>query len=130
MKESQPGGGSPDAKQRKAVTRLAVVYVMLLLAQQCMPNTIVLYTDYRFGWSVQQIGVYLTGVGVAGMMVQALVSSGWGWWSARPGVLVPKFQRCQAIFPPEPAREVARIGKSATLGYLPDLDPCEVGIAQ
>jgi DHA1 family tetracycline resistance protein-like MFS transporter len=60
-------------QQRKAVTRLAVVYVMLLLAQQCMPNTIVLYTDYRFGWSVQQIGVYLTVVGVAGMVVQALL---------------------------------------------------------
>ena len=60
-------------QQRKAVTRLAVVYVMLLLAQQCMPNTIVLYTDYRFGWSVQQIGAYLTVVGVAGMVVQALL---------------------------------------------------------
>ena len=59
--------------QRKAVTRLTVVYVMLLLAQQCLPNTIVLYTDYRFGWSVQQIGVYLTVVGVAGMVVQALL---------------------------------------------------------
>jgi DHA1 family tetracycline resistance protein-like MFS transporter len=60
-------------QQRPAVTRLTLVYVMLLLAQQCMPNTIVLYTDYRFGWSVQQIGVYLTAVGVAGMVVQALV---------------------------------------------------------
>jgi DHA1 family tetracycline resistance protein-like MFS transporter len=60
-------------QQRKAVTRLTVVYVMLVLAQQCMPNTIVLYTDYRFGWSVQQIGAYLTVVGVAGMVVQALL---------------------------------------------------------
>jgi DHA1 family tetracycline resistance protein-like MFS transporter len=46
---------------------------MLLLAQQCMPNTIVLYTNYRFGWSVRQIGSYLTVVGVAGMVVQALL---------------------------------------------------------
>jgi DHA1 family tetracycline resistance protein-like MFS transporter len=60
-------------QQRKAVTRLTMLYVMLLLAQQCMPNTIVLYTDYRFGWSVQQIGVYLTVVGVAGVVVQALL---------------------------------------------------------
>ena len=46
------------------------------------------------------------------------------------GVLVPEFQRCQAIFAAKPAREVARIGKSATLGDLPDLNPCQVGIAQ
>ena len=59
-----------------ALVQFTVVYVMLLLAQQCMPNTIVLYTEYRFGWSVQQIGAYLTVVGVvgvAGMVVQALL---------------------------------------------------------
>ncbi len=48
--------GEPDRRAsllaaRRAVASLAVVYAMLLLAAQCMPNTIVLYTDYRFGWS-------------------------------------------------------------------------------
>jgi DHA1 family tetracycline resistance protein-like MFS transporter len=60
-------------RERQAVTKLTVVYLMLLLAQQCLPNTIVLYTDYRFGWSVQQIGAYLTVVGVASMVAQALL---------------------------------------------------------
>jgi DHA1 family tetracycline resistance protein-like MFS transporter len=58
---------------RAGVASLALVLVMLMLAQQCLPNTIVLYTDYRFGWSAGQIGIYLTAVGVANMLVQAFV---------------------------------------------------------
>lgn len=58
---------------RQEVASLALVFVMLPLAQQCMPNTIVLYTDYRFGWSSGQIGAYLTAVGVANILVQAFV---------------------------------------------------------
>lgn len=55
------------------VQPLAVEFMMLMLAQQCLPNTIVLYTDYRFGWSPAQIGAYLTAVGVANMLVQGFV---------------------------------------------------------
>lgn len=58
---------------RRDVASLALVFVMLVLAQQCLPNTIVLYTDYRFGWSSGQIGMYLTAVGVANILVQAFV---------------------------------------------------------
>ena len=49
------------------------MYLMLMLAAQCMPNTIVLYTDYRFSWNAGSIGAYLTVVGIASMLVQALV---------------------------------------------------------
>ncbi len=58
---------------RREVASLTLVFVMLVLAQQCMPNTIVLYTGYRFGWSSGQIGAYLTAVGVANILVQVLV---------------------------------------------------------
>lgn len=58
---------------RREVASLTLVFVMLVLAQQCLPNTIVLYTDYRFGWSSGQIGMYLTAVGVANILVQAFV---------------------------------------------------------
>jgi len=58
---------------RGEVASLTLVFVMLVLAQQCLPNTIVLYTDYRFGWSSGQIGIYLTAVGVANILVQAFV---------------------------------------------------------
>ena len=47
-----------------------------MIAQQCLPNTIVLYTDYRFGWSSGQIGAYLTVVGLANILVQSLVVRG------------------------------------------------------
>jgi MFS transporter, DHA1 family, tetracycline resistance protein len=58
---------------RAQVASLTLVFLMLILAQQCMPNTIVLYTDYRFGWTSGQIGAYLTVVGVSNMLVQAFV---------------------------------------------------------
>jgi DHA1 family tetracycline resistance protein-like MFS transporter len=68
-----PVGALRFLAQRPAVASFALVYVMLMLAAQCMPNTIVLYTDYRFGWSAGRIGAYLTAVGVANMLVQAFV---------------------------------------------------------
>ena len=56
-----------------AVGSLALVLMMLAIAQQCLPTTIVLYTNFRFHWSAGEIGLYLTAVGVANMTVQALV---------------------------------------------------------
>jgi DHA1 family tetracycline resistance protein-like MFS transporter len=61
---------------RPAIASLAPVLLMLMIAQQCLPNTIVLYTDYRFGWSSGQIGAYLTVVGLANILVQSLVVRG------------------------------------------------------
>jgi MFS transporter, DHA1 family, tetracycline resistance protein len=61
---------------RPAIAGLATVFVMLMIAQQCLPNTIVLYTDYRFGWSSGQIGAYLAAVGLANILVQTLVVRG------------------------------------------------------
>ena len=61
---------------RPAIASLAVVFLMLMIAQQCLPNTIVLYTDYRFGWSSGQIGAYLTAVGLGSILVQSLVVRG------------------------------------------------------
>jgi DHA1 family tetracycline resistance protein-like MFS transporter len=71
--KANPVGALRFLAGRPAVASLALVYVMLLLAAQCMPNTIVLYTDYRFGWSAARIGAYLTVVGIANMLVQAFV---------------------------------------------------------
>ncbi len=73
MKKASPIGALRFLAGRPAVASLALVYAMLLLAAQCMPNTIVLYTDYRFAWSAGQIGAYLTVVGIANMLVQAFV---------------------------------------------------------
>jgi len=70
---ANPVGALRFLAGRPAVASLALVYVMLMLAAQCMPNTIVLYTDYRFGWSAGRIGAYLTAVGIANMLVQAFV---------------------------------------------------------
>jgi MFS transporter, DHA1 family, tetracycline resistance protein len=70
---ANPIGALRFLASQPAVASLALVYLMLMLAAQCMPNTIVLYTDYRFGWSAGRIGAYLTAVGIANMLVQAFV---------------------------------------------------------
>ena len=70
---SNPVAALTFISARRDVASLTLVFVMLMLAQQCMPNTIVLYTDYRFGWTSGQIGAYLTAVGVSNILVQAFV---------------------------------------------------------
>jgi DHA1 family tetracycline resistance protein-like MFS transporter len=71
--KANPIGALRFLAARPAVASLALVYAMLMLAAQCMPNTIVLYTDYRFSWTAAGIGTYLTAVGVSNMLVQAFV---------------------------------------------------------
>jgi DHA1 family tetracycline resistance protein-like MFS transporter len=73
LARANPVGALRFLAGHSAVAGLALVYLMLMLAAQCMPNTIVLYTDYRFGWSAGRIGAYLTAVGIANMLVQAFV---------------------------------------------------------
>ena len=72
-KLSNPASALGFLFTQPAVGSLALVLMMLAIAQQCLPTTIVLYTNFRFGWSAGQIGLYLTAVGVANMTLQALV---------------------------------------------------------
>jgi DHA1 family tetracycline resistance protein-like MFS transporter len=76
---------------RPMVARLATVYLMLMIAQQCLPNTIVLYTDYRFAWSSGQVGAYLTVVGLANILVQSFVVRGFVARFGEPAAVIVGF---------------------------------------
>ena len=70
---SHPGAAFRFIASRPDLRTLVVVLMMLMVAQQCLPNTIVLYTGYRFAWSSAEVGAYLTAVGLGNILVQAFV---------------------------------------------------------
>ena len=82
--------------ERPVIARLALVFLTLMIAQQCLPNTIVLYTDYRFGWSSGQIGAYLAAVGLANILVQTLVVRGFVARFGEPTAVIAGFS-CYTI---------------------------------
>lgn len=59
--------------ERPAVRAHAVVLWMMQIATGCLPPTLVLYTQYRYGWSMDVAGLYLTYAGVGHLVVQSLV---------------------------------------------------------
>ena len=59
--------------ERPQVLGLVVVLLMMMVAAQCLPNTLVLYTDHRYQWSTRAAGLYLTYAGVGHLIVQSLV---------------------------------------------------------
>jgi MFS transporter, DHA1 family, tetracycline resistance protein len=84
--------------ERPALASIAIVYLMLMIAQQCLPNTIVLYTDYRFGWSSGQIGAYLTVVGLGNILVQSLVVRGFVARFGEPAAVIVGFSSYTIAF--------------------------------
>lgn len=52
---------------------LLLVLMMMMMAATCLPATLVLYTDYRFGWSTATVGLYLTFAGTGHLLVQSLL---------------------------------------------------------
>ncbi|MBM3823970.1 MAG: TCR/Tet family MFS transporter [Verrucomicrobia bacterium] len=52
------------------VLNLAAVHFLIQLAHQSLPSTWVLYTGYRYGWSVRQTGISLAIVGLMAAVVQ------------------------------------------------------------
>jgi len=60
-------GDNPRARS------LLLVLMMMMMAATCLPATLVLYTDYRFGWSSATVGIYLTFAGAGHLLVQSLL---------------------------------------------------------
>lgn len=52
---------------------LAAIVVMMGLAHESLPNTFVLFTDQRHGWSQSQIGLVLAAIGVGSVVVSMLL---------------------------------------------------------
>jgi MFS transporter, DHA1 family, tetracycline resistance protein len=68
---SNPIGSLLDLRRYPFVLGLTGTYFLMHLAHQALPSTWVLYTSYRYHWTVGQTGVSLAIVGLMAVVVQA-----------------------------------------------------------
>jgi len=73
LARANPWGSFRFLIEQPQIVALVAVLTMMLMAATCLPTTLVLYTDYRFGWSTAVVGVYLTAAGAGHLIVQSLV---------------------------------------------------------
>ena len=73
FKRAHPLASIGFLAERPQVLGLVVVLMTMMVAAQCLPNTLVLYTEHRFGWSTAAAGLYLTYAGLGHLTVQSLV---------------------------------------------------------
>ena len=66
---ANPFGALTLLRSHKELFGLSAVATLFYLAHQALPSVFVLYTKYRYGWSVRQVGVALTVVGVCAAAV-------------------------------------------------------------
>ena len=67
---SNPVGALLDLRRHPMALGLAGSYFLIYLAHQALPSTWVLYTGYRYHWTVSQIGLSLAIVGLMAAIVQ------------------------------------------------------------
>jgi len=70
---ANPWGAFRFLAEQSQIVPLIAVLTMMMVASACLPTTLVLYTDYRFGWTTGMVGLYLTFAGAGHLIVQSLV---------------------------------------------------------
>ena len=73
IRHANPWGSARFLMERPALVGLMAVMLMMTVASQCLPTTLVLYTEKRFGWTLAVVGPYLTFAGLGHLVVQWLV---------------------------------------------------------
>lgn len=87
-KRANPVGALFQLLKHPLVARVAIVFFLLNLAGQSLPNTWSFYTIHRYGWGEGQIGFSLAFVGICIAIVQAGLIR----------VLVPKLGETKAVY--------------------------------
>jgi DHA1 family tetracycline resistance protein-like MFS transporter len=72
-RRANPVGALVLLRRHPELFGLAGVSFISTLAQVSLPSTIVLYAQYRYGWTLKTLGVTLTLVGVALVFAQAVI---------------------------------------------------------
>lgn len=70
---ANPWGSFRFLAEQPQISALVAVLAVIFVAATCLPTTLVLYTDYRFGWSTAVVGLYLTAAGTGHLIVQSLL---------------------------------------------------------
>lgn len=73
LKGANPLGAFKLLRRNPQVLTLALVLFMVNLAHYALNSTFVLFTDYRFSWGPQQVGLSLALVGICTGLVQAVL---------------------------------------------------------
>lgn len=69
-KRANPVGSLVLLRRHRELFGLASVHFFNNLAHTVLPAIFVLYASYRYGWSMQMVGISLGAVGIANMIVQ------------------------------------------------------------
>jgi DHA1 family tetracycline resistance protein-like MFS transporter len=88
-KNANPIGALELLRSHPVLAGLAASFLLLNLAHEVLPSTIVLYMRYRFGWNSSAVGMLLAGAGVATLIVQGFV--------VKPAVRLLKERRAMAL---------------------------------
>ncbi len=72
-RKANPVGALSLLRSHSDLTGLAVINFLYQLAHCVLPSMYVLYTSYRYGWSVRTVGLTLMMVGVLNIVVQGLL---------------------------------------------------------
>jgi MFS transporter, DHA1 family, tetracycline resistance protein len=88
-KNANPVGSLNLLRSHPLLAGLAGSYFLMNLAHAVLPSTTVLYMHFRYGWDTRAVGILLAGVGVASLIVQALL--------VKPAVKILKERRALAI---------------------------------
>jgi DHA1 family tetracycline resistance protein-like MFS transporter len=73
FKTANPWGALRFVIDRPRIAPLVAVLWMITVAAQCLPSTVVLYTGWRYHWSIREVGVFLTAAGLGHLTVQSLL---------------------------------------------------------
>jgi DHA1 family tetracycline resistance protein-like MFS transporter len=73
LKRANPLGSLSLLRSSPGLMLLAVLTFLGALAHESLPNTFVLYAEYRYGWNERAIGLTLAAVGVCTGIAQALL---------------------------------------------------------
>jgi DHA1 family tetracycline resistance protein-like MFS transporter len=66
---ANPLGSLTLLRSNSELTWLSVVTLLYYLAHQALPSVFVLYTEFRYGWDEQKVGLSLAAVGVCAAIV-------------------------------------------------------------
>lgn len=91
-RKANPIGSLVLLKSHGELLGIAGVYFLYILAHNSLPSMFVLYADYRYAWDGRTVGLVLSLVGVASMLVQGgLVGRVVRWFGERRTLLLGLF---------------------------------------
>ena len=86
---ANPVGALALVRDNHGLAGLVSMQVLYALAHYSLPSVFVLYASYRYGWSLQQVGLTLALVGVCTAVVQAgMIAPAVRWFGERKALLL------------------------------------------